>query len=110
MKKFPIRKITVEVEALGGKVILSEFTQAYRVQCNEDQDFDTPWNGLINAGLTEEQVGKLGEGVAGDLYREVVELTYPNAMKRLKELQESGEYEPPTEKEIEDAKKNSSRI
>ncbi len=70
--------------------------------------YDTPTNGLINAGLTEGQVGMLGEKVAIALYTEVVELTYPNAIKRLKEMKESGEYKEPTEFEIKQAKKNSS--
>lgn len=107
MKKFPINKIEVDVEALGGVITLTEFTQAYRVACNADKGFDTPRNGLINAGLTEEQVDKLGENVTIALYNEVVDLTYPNAREELQKLIDSGEYTPPTDEEREDVKKNS---
>ena len=107
MKKFPINSITVEVEALGGEVTLTEFTQEYRVQCSKDNEFDTPVNGLVNAGLTREQSLILGEGVAKAIYEAVVELTYPNVMAELKRLQESGDYTPPTEEDEEESKKNS---
>ena len=107
MKKYPINKITVDVEALGGEIELTEFTQEYRVLCGKTEGYDTPLNGLINAGLTEEQVLSLGERVATALYEDVVELTYPNMMEELKRLQEAGEYIPPTEEEIEESKKNS---
>ncbi len=107
MKKFPINKIIVDVEALGGKVELCELNQEYRVNCNNDNTFDTPRNGLINAGLTEEQVNILGERVAQALYEEVVTLTYPNAVEELKAMMESGTYVPPTEEEKEISKKNS---
>jgi len=106
-KDYPIKKITVNVEALGGEVTLTEFKQNYRVACGEDKTYDTPINGLQNAGLTEEQVLELGEGVAKDLYEAVVELTYPNVMAEIKKLQEEGNYTPPTEEEMEQAKKNS---
>lgn len=107
MKKFPINKITVDVEALGGEISLNEFTQEYRVQCSKDPEHDTVSNGLENAGLSKEQVMGLGEGVARALYDEVVELTYPDAVAELKALKESGEYKEPTDEEKEEAKKNS---
>lgn len=107
MKKFPINKIDVDVEALGGKIVLTELTQAYRVKCNDDKSFDTPRNGLINAGLTEEQVDLLGERVAVALYEEVIDLTYPNLRKEVDEMIASGTYKEPTAEEIEEAKKNS---
>lgn len=107
MKKFPINKIVVDVEALGGEVTLTELTQVYRVECNKDPKFDNPRNGLVNAGLTNEQVDLLGERVATALYEEVVELTYPNATAELKAQMEAGTYVAPTEDETEESKKNS---
>lgn len=107
MKKFPINKIEVEVEALGGVVTLFELTQEYRVLCNKDKSFDTPRNALLMHGLTEDQVNKLGERVAEALYEEIIDLTYPHARKQLQEMIEKGEYTPPTEDEIEESKKNS---
>lgn len=107
MKKFPMNKVIVDVEALGGEITLYELTQVYRVTCNKDSAYDTPRNALINAGLTEDQVDKLGERVARALYEEVIELTYPNATAELKALMESGEYKEPTEDEVEESKKNS---
>lgn len=107
MKKFPINLITVDIEALGGETTLSEFTQAYRVECNKDRKYDTPRNGLINAGLTEEEFNLLGEQVAIALYNEVIDLTYPNARKELQDKIDAGEYEEPTEDEVEESKKNS---
>ena len=106
MNKYPINTITVDVEALGGKITLNEFTHEYRVKTTKDQMFDTPFNGLLNAGLTEEQCLKLGETVLKALYQEVVELTYADELKQLKELKESGKYKEPTEEEIEESKKN----
>lgn len=106
MKKFPINSITVDVEALGGEVTLTEFTQEYRYKCTKDDTYDNPINGLVNAGLTQEEALKLGEGVAKAIYGEIVELTYPNAVAELKALQEAGEYVPPTDKDLEEAKKN----
>ncbi len=107
MKKYPELTIDVEVEALGGVVTLKEFTQEYRVLCNNDKSFDTPRNALMMHGLTEEQVNKLGESVAKALYEEIIDLTYPNAREQLEKLIEDGEYTPPTEDEIEESKKNS---
>ena len=107
MKKFPINSITIDIEALGGEITLTEFTQEYRVQCGKEEGFDTPINGLQNAGLTKEQVLSLGEGVAKAIYEEIVELTYPNVMAELKRLKEEGEYKEPTEEEIKESKKNS---
>lgn len=107
MKKFPMNKVVVDVEALGGEITLYEFTQVYRVQCNNDSEFDNPTNGLLNAGLTQEQTDKLSERTARALYEEVVELTYPNATAELKKLMESGEYTEPTDDEVEESKKNS---
>ena len=107
MKKFPINKIVVDVEVLGGEITLTELTQEHRVECNKDREYDTPRNGLLCAGLTNEQVDKLGEGVLIALYEEVIDLTYPNARKELKALEEAGNYTPPTEEEAEESKKNS---
>jgi len=107
LKKFPINSITVDVEALGGATILTEFTQEYRVKCNEDREYDTPVNGLLNAGLTQEQVEKLGQNVVVALYEEVIDLTYPNQRNELQAMIDSGEYKEPTEDEIEESKKNS---
>ena len=106
MNKYPINKVTVDVEVLGGELTLTEFTQEYRVLTTKDPSFDTPFNGLLNAGLSEEQCLMLGEGVAKALYQEVVELTYSDELAQLKLLQESGEYVAPTEAEIEESKKN----
>lgn len=107
MKKFPINSITVEVEALGGEITLNELNQRYRVQCNKDKTFDNPRNGLINAGLTEDQVDLLGERVAVALYDEVVELTYPNARAELEQMIKNGTFKKPTKDEQDESKKNS---
>jgi hypothetical protein len=106
LKKHPIKKITVDVEALGGKVELVELTTRYKDMCNDDPTYDTPKNCLMTAGLTEEQYYKLGETVATDLVNEVIDLTYPNMRQKLQELMDSGEYKPPTEEEMEESKKN----
>jgi len=106
MKKFPINSVEVDVEALGGKIVLTELTQAFRVQCNNDKSFDTPRNGLVNAGLTEDQVDLLGERVAVALYEEVIDLTYPDLREEVNEMIASGTYKAPTNDEIEEAKKN----
>ena len=107
IKKFPINSTIVDVEALGGTITLNEFTQEYRVKCNKDHDYDTPTNGLLNAGLTQEQINKLGQNVIVALYEEVIDLTYPNARKELQAQIDSGEYKEPTEDEVEESKKNS---
>ena len=106
MKKYPINTVTVDVEALGGEIELSEFTQEYRVLIAKDPAFDTPTNGLMNAGLTKEQCMKLGNNVAKGLYQEVVELTYVDELAQLKQLKELGEYVEPTKDELEESKKN----
>ena len=106
MIKFPINKIEVDIEALGGKIILTELTTEYRDLCNDNQSHDNPKNGLINAGLSEDQYHKMGEQTAIAVYNAVVDLTYPNAREKLKEMMESGEYVPPSTDEVKDSKKN----
>ena len=106
MKKFPINKVEVDVEALGGAITLTELTQVYRVECNNDSEFDTPVNALLNAGLTFDQISLLGEQVIVGLYNEVIDLTYPNARKELQQQISSGEYKPSTPDEELNAKKN----
>lgn len=105
MKKYPKNRITVDVEALGGEVTLTELTQGYRYESNANPELDTPRLGLINAGLTEDQINLLGERVLIDLYDEVVELTYPNARAELQRLIDEGLYTPPTDNEKEESKK-----
>jgi len=99
--------MTVDVEALGGEITITELTQEYRVECNEDQLYDTPMNGLLNAGLTQEQINKLGQNTVTALYEEVIDLTYPNAREELEKLIKDGTYKEPTKEEIEESKKNS---
>lgn len=107
MKKYPINKIVVDVEALGGEIELRELTQRYRVMCNQDKSHDTPTNALINAGLTEEQVGELGQNIVPALYELVIDLTYPNARQELEKMIKAGTFVEPTEEEQEESKKNS---
>ncbi len=106
MMKFPTKRLEVDVEALGGVIHLNEFTIMYRDKCNEDRDFDTPKNGLIDAGLTEEQVMKLGEQTAIDLYTAVVDFTYPKLREQIQTMIDDGTYVEPTEEEQEESKKN----
>ena len=47
MNKYPINKVTVDVEVLGGELTLTEFTQEYRVLTTKDPSFDTPVNGFL---------------------------------------------------------------
>lgn len=107
MKKFPINTIIVDIEALGGEVTLNELTQEYRVKCHQDKRYDTPSNGLLNAGLTQEQINKLGERVAIAVFEAVIDLTYPNAREDMQKMIDSGEYKEPTVLESEELKKNS---
>jgi len=106
MKKFPSKKIELDIEALGGVITLTELTIEYRELCNQDPSYDNTTNGLINAGMTQEQVNKLGENVGKEIMNEVIDLTYPNMREKLQELIESGEYVPPTKTEKEESKKN----
>jgi hypothetical protein len=106
VKKYPIKKIKVDIEVLGGVIELSELTTKHKDLCNDNPEYDTPKNGLINAGLTEEQFDLLGEGVARELMNDVIDLTYPNMRQKLNELIEKGEYTPPSDEEIEESKKN----
>ncbi len=106
MKKYPINKITVEVEALGGEVTLNELTVEYRDRCNKEPEYDTPANALINAGLSPEQVAKLGENVAIALMNEVIDLTYPGVREEMKRMVEDGTYQKPSAEEKEKVKKN----
>lgn len=106
MKKYPINSVVIDVEALGGEIKLSEFTQEYRVMIAKDPTFDTHVNGLINAGLTKEQCMKLTPRVLKDLYQDAVELTYADELKYLQELKDAGQYVEPTKDEIEESKKN----
>ena len=62
---------------------------------------------MLHAGITEEQVDKIGERTARLIYNEIVELTYPGQFSELQRMIEEGEYTPPTEEEIEESKKNS---
>ena len=101
-----MKKVVVDVEALGGKITLYELTQEYRVECNEDDTFDTPTNGLLNAGLTLEQIHKLGQHTVVSLYEEVIDLTYPNARVELENMIKDGTFKLPTDKEKEESKKN----
>lgn len=106
MRKFPIKTITVDVEALGGKVTIHELTIEFRDKCNDDPTFDTPRNGLLGAGLSEDQVKCLGENVAIELYNEVIDLTYPNMREKLESMLKDGTYTPPSEEDVEKSKKN----
>jgi hypothetical protein len=106
MLKFPTNKIKVEVEALGGVVELSELTIDYRDKCNKDKSFDTPKNVLLNAGLTEDQVSKLGERVATELMNAVIDLTYPGVRAEMERMVADDTYKAPTDDEIEESKKN----
>lgn len=105
-KYYPIRKIKADIEVLGGEITLSELTVGHRLKVNEDSEFDTPTNALIDAGLTLEQVNKLGSNVANDLYNDIVDLTYPQAREEMMKMLEDGNYIAPTETEIELSKKN----
>ena len=107
MIKFPKNSITVDIEALGGATTLTELTLEYRVLCNEDTTYDSPMNGLQDAGLTKEQVLKLGENTSIAVYKAVVDLTYPNARAELERMIADGTYKPPTKEQEKKAKKNS---
>jgi len=106
MKKYPIKRVVVDIEALGGEVELTELSIRYREMCNQDRSFDTPRNALLDAGLTNEQIDLLGDGVANELMKELIDLTYPELRENMERLIASGEYEPPTEAQMEEAKKN----
>lgn len=105
MIKFPIKRFTVDIEALG-EITLTELTTEYRIRCNEDPTFDTPTNALINAGLKQEDISKLGESLLPELYLALIEFTYPNASEELAKQKEDGTYVEPTEEDIEESKKN----
>ena len=104
-KSYPINKFTADIEVLGGEITLTELTQDFRDHCNDDSGFDTPRNALINAGLTEDQVDKLGVNVIVAIYNDIVDFTYPNMREEYEKMISEKDYTPPTEEEIEDSKK-----
>jgi len=106
MKKYPIRKIKLDVEALGGVIELHELSIRYKELCNADSSHDTVKNGLMDAGMTEEQYLSLSEQTSVDIMNDVIDLTFPNARAELQRMIEEGTFVPPTEEEKEASKKN----
>lgn len=106
MKKFPSNKLVIDVEALGGEVTLYELNQEYKVECNRDASFDTPHNALLNIGFKEEDILKLGQRVIVDIYKEIIDLTYPNVRAELEQQIKDGTFEEPSEEDVEESKKN----
>jgi len=105
-KTYPMKRLQATIDGIG-TIELTELTTAYRERAMDDPAYDNPKNALICAGMTEEQFGSLGHNIAMELYKDIIDLTYPNAMEELKKMMESGEYEEPTEEEREELKKNS---
>lgn len=104
--KYPITKMTADIEVLGGEITLTELTLGYRDLINDDPSLDTPRNALLCCGLTKEQVDLLGEQVAGNLYKDIIDMTYPDARTAVEAMMDDGTYVEPTADETTIAKKN----
>ena len=85
MLKFPERSFKVDITPLG-VIELKELSVAYRHKCNEDPQYDTAENVLIDAGMSVDQVGKLGVSQVSELALEVVEFTYPGTKEKIANL------------------------
>ena len=105
MQKFPEKKEEIEIGAIG-KVTIFELPIKYRLDCLEDPAMDTQVNTLIQAGIPQEDVMKIGEQVIAEVYKAIMRLTYPRAYAELEKQIEDGTYEEPTEVDNEESKKN----
>ena len=96
---FPIKSFTAEIEGLG-KVKLNELSVKFRVECTDDPTKDTPYNVLLDAGMSEEDINKLHVSQLDAIALEVIEFTYPGTKQKLNELKDM------TPDEVDTLKKN----
>ena len=104
-KSYPIKKFTLNIEALGEEIVLTELTQDYRDHCIDNPEDDTPKNALLSVGMTEEQYKKLGVSLIPEIYGDLVDFTYPNMREEYEKMIAEEDYKEPTEEEVEESKK-----
>ena len=98
---FPERSKTVYLERLGKNITLYEMSVGFKLRLDEDEELGTPINVLIDAGMDESDIEKLGDNTVNALYWEVLELTYPGAKERFNKEPELNDAD------VADLKKNS---
>jgi hypothetical protein len=96
---FPVRSFKANIGGIG-EVELNELSVKYRIECSDDPTKDTAHNTLLDAGMTEDQIMRLGVSQLEAIAIEVIDFTYPGLKERLGELKDLT----PTEKD--ELKKN----
>lgn len=98
MTKFPSKRAKVYIEDIEREIVLRELTIGYIKNSQVDEEFDTPESALLMCGVTAEEIDKIGTSVASELYKAIVQLTYPDL-----DMSKKAEK---TEDELKDSKKN----
>ena len=107
MREYPTKRETVFIEDLGREIVIRELTTGYIKNSQTDPEFDTAANAVkLLCGLADEEIDMLGVSTLADIYRDIIDLTYPG-MRDLRDKQiAEGSYKKPNDDEVKDTKKN----
>jgi len=78
MKTIMPKTLTVKIERLNKEIEIWDLSVEYIDRAKQNPDIDTPENAIRHsAGLSDEEIGKLGRHEIAELYRLILELTFP---------------------------------
>ena len=71
------------LERIGKEITLYDMSLKFRLDLAENPELGTPKNVLIDAGMSEEDIERLGAKTVEQLHLEVLRLTYPELMEKV---------------------------